>query len=115
MNITLNLEAPGKSTFDITTTVLDLIPSDVIKCRVQETKYDGPDGTTVTKTFVVFLDDVWPSGGRSVVLRLADLAMKFDQDCVAYKIRSYGQTVQGLSGPRADKWLPFSPEFFVEY
>ncbi len=115
MNITLNLEAPLSSTIGVMMEVLELIPSDVIKCRAEVSKYDGPDGPVDTQTFVVFLDDVWPSQGESVARRLAKLAEQFDQDCVAYKIRSYGQEVSGLSGPRADKWLPFNPEFFMEY
>jgi hypothetical protein len=117
MQLTINLEASATvSTIDVQLAVQELLGADTVKVRCQDTSYSNPAGDRVhCRTFIVLVPEVpYPNG---VALRdsLSILAESYNQDCVAYKVREYGCTVGDLAGPKADKWLPFNPEFFVEY
>ena len=116
ITLTVNLEAPGKGSFDVLSALDSVFLGCTIKVRSQETIYPNPDGDNVTvRTFIAKVFDAYPSGGKSIKEKLADVSEVFGQDCVAYKLREYGTCVADLAGPRADKWLPFSNEFFLEY
>jgi hypothetical protein len=117
MQLTINLEGtPATSTIDVLEALQSLMRTPDVKVRCQDTSYDGPAGERVhCRTFIVLVPEVPPFTAASIRDRLGVLAEVYGQDCVAYKMRDYGCTVADLAGPRADKWLPFNNEFFVEY
>lgn len=116
MQLTINLEAPlATGTFDVLAAVQEFLRVFDAKVRIQRTSYWTDKGPRTERTFVVFVPEVPPAVDRSLHDRLGDLAAKFEQDCVAYKTRAYGCTVADLAGPRAGEWLPFNPDYFVEY
>jgi hypothetical protein len=114
VKITLNFEAPGQTTWDLTGLLHDLFASPVTRIRVQHTSYQGPEGPVHANTFIA--EVVTPLHHDAVIEACYVLSVRLAQDCVAVRHWAHAELqADVLRGPRADKWLPFNPEFFLEY
>lgn len=119
MRVTLNYEAPGKSTIDLALILQELFATCIVRTRVQDNSYVNEQGIRVeVKTFISRMNT--PLGYDAIVEAVFALSCKLDQDCIAVRFETAAslaanRAANQLIGPRADKWLPFNPEYFVEY
>ena len=110
MNITLNFEAPGQNTCNVAAELAILFGSQSIKLRVQDSSYTDDKGALVqAMTFIAKIDT--PLNVHTTIEAVYALSCKFAQDCVAARL----DRRTDLIGPRAAAWLPFNPDYFVEY
>ena len=63
------------------------------------------NSTTEPTVVIESDDDVLPQEAYRIAKALL-------QDCIAVENRD---GTRGLYGPRAEKWLPFNPEFFITF
>lgn len=114
MRVTLNYEAPGQASFDLNLRVTSLFAARGARTRVQNSTYQGPEGPVATRTIISKIDT--PLNRDAVIEAVFALSCKLDQDCIAVRyIDATGIGRSELIGPRADKWQPFNPDYFVEY
>lgn len=115
MQVTINIEVPtefgdGPSAVRGALSMVEQFSK--IEVREHSTSYAGPEGQVDTKVVVARFE--WSRG--SLIVPFDRLSYAFKQDCLAAQWRdNHGGLWQELYGPRRGKWLPFNPDYFVEF
>lgn len=81
------------------------VPGEVLEHRVEQS---DTEPTLVIRASVEHV-------GIEAHRRVFALAEQLNQDCIAARVTSNGETIaEDLIGPRAEAWGDFNPEFFIE-
>lgn len=115
MQVTINIEVPaefgdGPSAVRGALGMVEQFTE--IEVREHRVIYEGPSGPVDTRVVVARFNWEW---GR-LIPPFDRLSYAFKQDCLAAQWRdNHGGLWQELYGPRRDKWLPFNPDYFIEF